>query len=267
LRRWCFATGLYSGILFLTLTLASCGGSSSTQNQQTPAANQTPTATPAGATVIDNVEDSTAWLTCGACGNNGATGSVAANSFIPGVASPSEDGGSTQFSIAASVPFTNTYWYQEHTPIAHQLDFLRYEFDLYIPNGSENAPQAIEFECQQKLDGWIYNFSWQALYPGSMWRIFNYGAVQWDATPLAFQHFTPGTWHHIAAEYHNDVTTHSVWHDALTIDGVRYPVNIRHDAFFSGATNNEFTNAVQLDTNSVPTPYGVYVDQMKITYK
>jgi hypothetical protein len=56
-------------------------------------------------------------------------------------------------------------------------------------------------------------------------------------------------------------------HDALTVDGVRIPVNITHNAFFSGAANNHFTNAFQLDSNSVAAPYSVYVDKMRITYQ
>jgi hypothetical protein len=131
----------------------------------------------------------------------------------------------------------------------------------------ENLPQAIEFECQQILNGWVYNFSWQALYPGNQWRIFNYGLKQWDATGIALTRFTPGTWHHIAAEYHNDTVNHLVLHDALTVDGVRIPVGITHNAFFSGAANNQFTNAVQLDSNSTAAAYSVYVDKMRITYR
>jgi hypothetical protein len=221
---------------------------------------------PAGTTVLDNVEDTRTWLTCGNCGNSGATGPTAAYSFTPGVASPSEDGSSTQFSIAATVPYTNAYFYQEHTPVTAQINALTYEFDLYIPQGMETAPQAIEFECQQILNGWVYNFGWQALYTGNVWRIFDYGLKRWDATSIAFTPFTPGTWHHILAEYHNDITTHTVFHDALTVDGTRFPVNITHNAFNAGG-RDQFTNAVQLDSNSTAAPYSVYVDKMKITYR
>ena len=261
--------------LFLFLTvLAGCGGSTTpVQSAQTvtpPSTTGGSTGTggsiPAGATVIDNVEDTPNWLTCGACGNDGAAGAIAPASVTVGMASPSEDGRATQFSIAATVPYTNMYWYQQHTPVRNQLGFLMYEFDVYIPAGSENAPQAIEFECQQILNGWVYNYSWQAIYTLNLWRIFNYGAKQWESANIPFQHFTPGTWHHIVAEYHNDVTTHSVFHDALTVDGVRYPVNIRHDAFFSGS-NDQFTNAIQLDSNLHPDPYSIMVDKMRITYK
>jgi hypothetical protein len=270
-----------SAIVALSLLLASCGGSgsSTTSASSQPATNATPTPTPgaapspsptptptSNATVINKVEESP-WLTCGNCGNTGATGATAAYSDTLGIATPSEDGSSTQFSIAASVPFTNGYFYQKHTPVTTQIGALTYEFDIYIPAGSENLPQAIEFECQQVLNGWVYNFSWQALYPGSQWRIFDYGLKRWDATGIAFTPFTPGTWHHIAAEYHNDTVAHTVLHDALTVDGVRMPVNITHNAFFSGATNNQFTNAVQLDSNSTAAAYSIFIDQMKITYQ
>ena len=90
----------------------------------------------------------------------------------------------------------------------------------------------------------------------------------WLAAPLVLLGFgLYFAYDHIVAEYHNDVASHSVFHDALTVDGVRTPVNIRHDAFFSGAANDQFTNAFQLDSNSVPLPYSVFLDRMKVTYK
>lgn len=257
-------------LILATLTLISCGGGSTGSLSQmgstsSPAPTPTPT-TGNGATVIDNIEDSNSWLTCGACGNDGGAGSVPHSSVTPDIATPSEDGTSTQFSIAATVPFTNTYWYILHPVVGNQFAALNYEFDLYIPTGSENAPQAIEFECQQILGGWIYNFAFQADYGRNLWRVFNYGAKAWEATTIPLQRFSPGTWHHLLAEYHSDATTHTVFHDALTVDGTRYPINMTHDAFFSGA-NDQFTNAFQLDSDGQITPYSVYLDKMKITYK
>ncbi|MGZ4875580.1 MAG: hypothetical protein ACXV5R_10455 [Candidatus Angelobacter sp.] len=268
-------------ILVLALMLTSCGGntSSSTSASSLPSPNATPSPTPgtvpspsptptptSSGTVLNRVEESP-WLTCGNCGNTGATGATATYFDTLGIGTPSEDGSSTQFSIAATVPYTNGYFYQHHTPVTTKINALTYEFDIYIPAGSENLPQGIEFECQQILNGWVYNFSWQALYPGNQWRIFDYGLKRWDATGIAFTRFTPDTWHHIIAEYHNDTVAHTVLHDALTVDGVRIPVNITHNAFFSGSTNNQFTNAVQLDSNSTAAAYSVFIDQMRITYQ
>ncbi|HXB22214.1 MAG TPA: hypothetical protein VNV88_12570 [Candidatus Solibacter sp.] len=216
--------------------------------------------------MIDNIEDSTNWLTCGACGNAGGGGAIAQFSVTPNLPSPSEDGSATQFSIAATVPFTNAYWYMPHAAVQTQFTALNYEFDLLIPNGSENLSQAIEFECQQILDGWIYNFAFQADYGRNLWRVFDYGSKTWESAGLPLQRFAPGTWHHILAEYHNDTANHIVFHDALTVDGVRYTINMTHNAFFSGS-GNQFTNAFQLDSNGRPDPYSVYVDKMKISYK
>ena len=215
---------------------------------------------------MNNIEDTSNWLTCGNCGNDGATGPAATYSFTSGNSSPSEDGSSTQFSIAATVPYTNAYFYQEQTPVSRQINAITYAFDIYIPPGMETAPQAIEFECQQMLGGWVYNFGWQAFFPLNVWRIFDYGLKRWDASSISLTPFTPGTWHHILAEYHNDITAHIVYHDALTVDGVRYPVNVTHNAFFGGG-NDQLTNAVQLDSNSMATPYSVYLDKMMITYR
>ncbi|HZD94874.1 MAG TPA: hypothetical protein VE133_11510, partial [Candidatus Sulfotelmatobacter sp.] len=231
----------------------------------TPTATPTPGAPGPNSTVIDRVEE-LPWLTCGNCGNDGAAGPIAPYSNTRGIVTPSEDGSSTQFSIAATVPFTNAYFYQQHAPVAAQINALIYEFDLYIPAGSESLPQAIEFQCQQTLDGWIYNYSWQAQYSANTWRIFDYGLVQWQPTGIPLTRFSPGTWHHIVAEYHNDAVAHTVLHDALTVDGVRTPVNITHNAFFSGGFN-QFSNSVQLDSNKVAAPYSVYLDKMRITYR
>ncbi len=68
------------------------------------------------------------------------------------------------------------------------------------------------------------------------------------------------------AEYHSDAESHTVYHDALTVDGIRYIVNMTHNAFFSGAYD-QFTNAFQLDSNGQVTSYSVYVDKMTIAYK
>ena len=271
MRRCFLAASVFAILGLVTFPIISCGGGSyqsqtaSSPPPPPPASPSGGSTPPSGAIVIDNIEDNP-WLTCGACGNAGGTGPVANYSATTGMVSPSEDGSSTQFAIAASVPFTNAYFFQIHNPIHAQIGFLSYEFDLFIPNGFEAAPQAIEFECQQKLNGSIYNFSWQANYPANTWRIFNYVTQRWDDTGIGFTHFSPGSWHHIVAEFHSDVSTNSVWHDALSIDGVRIPVNIRHDAVIA-AGNDQFSNAVQLDSNILPAAYSIFVDRMKITYK
>lgn len=264
--RFFLAAGVFVLLFLAIFSLTSCGGgASATQTAPSASSSGGSSPAPSAATVIDNLEDQP-WLTCGSCGNAGGGGPIANYSATPGIVSPSEDGSSTQFAIAASVPFTNGYFYQIHDSVGGQLALLTYEFDLFIPAGFEDAPQAIEFECQEHLGGWIYNFAWQANYAGGTWRAYNYVTKIWEDSGISLQRFTPGTWHHVMAEFHNDATTHSAFHDALTVDGVRTPVTIRHDAFQQSG-NDQFSNALQLDSNNIPSPYSVFVDKMKITFK
>lgn len=217
-------------------------------------------------TTFNNVQQWTGWQTCGNCGNDSATGKVASYEMIRGISYPSLSGSSAEFKIGGPYPYTNGYWLYRHDPVNAPLKYLKYEFDLYVPAASANAPEAIEFECQERLNGYVYNFAWQAMYSESRWRVFNYTLSRWEDSGIPLQHFSPGTWHHIIAEYHNDASTHTTYHDALTVDGVRHVVSIAHKAAYVGNLGNEFTNAFQLDLNGVPTAFNVYVDRMRVTY-
>jgi hypothetical protein len=225
----------------------------------------TPTPVPTNTTVYDEVQQYTGWLTCGACGNTGGDGALASYSMIRGIGYPTLSGSSAEFKIGGTHPFADAYWYFRHAAVHKALKALRYEFDLYVPAGEENAPQALEWECQQRINGYTYNFAWQALYAGNRWRVFNFTKKVWEDAGISLQRFSPGTWHHIVAEYHDDLVTHTVFHDALTVDGVRHALKITHPAT-PGTRSTDFTNAFQLDLNGTPTPFHVFVDNMKITY-
>ena len=76
------------------------------------------------------------------------------------------------------------------------------------------------------------------------------------------QYFAGDAWHHIIAVYHASGT--QTIHDSLTVDGTTYPVNLTHNALFTG-NGLEFTNAFQVDLNGSSTPYQVYIDNMTVT--
>lgn len=237
-----------------------------TVSTSSPTPTPTPSPTPVpNSTVLNEIQQWTGWQTCGACGNTGGGGALATFSMIRGISYPTLSGSSAEFTIGGNFPYADAYWYFRQQALSKAFKSLRYEFDLYIPAGMENAPQAIEFECQERLNGYIYNFGWQALYAGNQWRVFNYTLKKWESSGIPLTRFSPGTWHHIVAEYHNDPATHTTYHDALTVDGVRHVLNIKHAATPTTA-GNEFTNAFQLDLNSVPTPFKAFVDNMKIAY-
>jgi hypothetical protein len=222
--------------------------------------------TPSGPeTVFSNVDDADGWHTCGNCGNTGARGGAALYTLTQAMSSPSEDGSSAEFALSPNAAYENGYWYIKHQLPSGEIKKLTYEFDLYVPSGSASAPQAIEFECQQKLNGWIYNFAWQANYVGGTWRIFDYVKRRWDDTGLRLTEFTPGQWHHLVAEYHANASAKKVFHDVLTVDGHRHQIGRVHDAKDDGSSGSDyFSNAFQLDSNNRGEAYNVFVDKMKV---
>jgi hypothetical protein len=230
------------------------------------ASSSSPSASTTNLTTMTRIEEQSDWQTCGNCGNSGATGATATYSMARGMSNPSTDGSSSLFSISGPYPYKNGYWYIGHPGApATPLQYLRYEFDLYVPGKYANAPQAIEFECQQQANGYVYNFAWQADYARNEWRIFDYVLKRWDSTGIPLTRFSGDKWHHIVAEYHTSGS--SVIHDALTLDGVRKTVGIRHPGKYVGGTSHYLSNAFQLDLNASATPYEVYVDGMKVSYK
>lgn len=218
-------------------------------------------------TTFSNVQESTNWKTCGTCGNEKGNTAVATYDMIRGITSPAIDNTSTaaQFSISGQYAYANAYWYLPNTAPKMTIKSLVYDFWIYVPATYVNSAQAIEFECQHSVNGYTYNFAWQADYGRKQWRTFDYINRAWIATSIPFPGFTADTWHHIIAEYHENGT--SAVHDALTVDGVRTVVGITRPAKYTGQTWASFTNAFQLDMNSKPSPITVYVDKMNVKYQ
>lgn len=182
-----------------------------------------------------------------------------------GITSPALDGSATQFKIGGTYAYKNAYWYiKRYDAPSNPVTYLKYEFYLYVPTSYVSAPHGIEFEVQQKVGGYVYNFAWQAEYPKQQWRTFDYTTHEWQNSGVAFPGFSGGKWHHIVAEFH--AANHEAVHDALTIDGVRHTMNIHHAAK-TGATGRYLSNGFQLDLNSTATDFHVYVDKMSLTFQ
>lgn len=223
---------------------------------------------PPSGTTFTNLQEASNWQTCGSCGDSGGGGALANYLMTRGLTDPTVDNTSTsaEFKISGTKAFSNGYWYRGNTSVPKSpVQSLVYDFYIYVPAASANAPQAIEFECQQEVNGYTYNFAWQADYPTHTWRTFDYINRQWISTAIPFSGFTPDTWHHIVAEYHANGT--NAVHDALTVDGVRVAVNITRPAKHTGQSWNALTNAFQLDMNGKATAFNVFVDKMQVTFQ
>jgi len=242
---------------------ASSGSPSSPTSTSAPAAPGAPVAStdPAGSIVYASLQSQPGWQTCGGCGNVGGVGQGPDYHMAQGVSSPSLSGSAADFYVNGGPAYTGGYYFIEQPTIQNPVTYLRYDLDLFVPGQYANAPQAIEFECQQTTNGNTYNFAWQADYASNTWRVFNFTTKEWEGTGIPLQRFAPNTWHHISAVFHAAGT--QAIHDSLTVDGKTMGANISHQATATG-TRLEFTAGFQVDLNSNSTPYHVYVDNMRV---
>jgi len=252
--------------------------------------SMTTTASPA---VLPDLDQQT-WNPCDpAHGCNSGGHQAPTPAAIPWTQAPNEDGRSIEFPTQNPAAAYNTgYWWVTHTaPQGSVAHYFKYEFDLWMPAGSGNAPQGIEWECQQTVNGYVYNFGWQAQYVRSSsggldnrYKVYRYGSPTsgggWEDVNLPLTRFPEGEWTHITAENHVDQYG-TVWHDALTVSNSLGTTRL-DPYWFDSATgayksishlpplwsgrSNQFSNAFQLDVNGSGTAYHVFVDKMKLTY-
>lgn len=249
---------------------------------QTLTLNVVPPPHPSAGKPFTNIDDITPWNQClNGCGDIGGTGPQPQSSQGV-VSSPSEDGSAHQFSIGGDLAFANSYWYVQRTPSTTPpsppgiVTLQSYSFDLLIPSGQENAPQAIEWETQQQYKGVVYNTGWQADYADSgdptkmIIRTFQWGASVWYSTGILLPRFTPDTFHHIQVD--ERVSGKTIYFEDIIVDGTKYvptnPSGASHQAVDAGAGfDDKFNNAFQLDLNGTPTPFEVFIDNMTLVHK
>jgi hypothetical protein len=222
------------------------------------------------------------WTLCGACGNDGGTGTPPVYDFTPG----QTVAGRTDvrvFSISGA-PSTGGYAFYANQGLGATIGSAVYEFDMYLPD-SASAAEAIEAELQQTHDGLLYNMAWQFRYADlpldvMELRLFNYYAHQngacagdcWEYSGITIPRFTPNTWYHI--RMHFTISGGEITHDwiELTPQGsgvTRYTPsqNSVHQVFdIHPDLDDTFNNALQLDLNSSGASYSVYFDHVNAGY-
>lgn len=189
--------------------------------------------------------------------------------------------------------YDTAFWWLPHAAPQTVAHYFKYQFDLYVESVYANRPQALEFQMQETVNGYVYNMAWQATYAGDgdtkcgaapqdVWRVFDYGRQCWEQVDLPFTRFEGNTWYQFSAEFHVDANG-VVWHDALTVTNSLTGESVRLDpSAYNSELNawqsisrvpprflgrsNQWSNAVQLDINSEGSVYRIFVDKMSVTY-
>ena len=207
--------------------------------------------------------ETTPWLLApGASANTGSAGSLATATQ----AQPSSS--CAWFNIAPLGAYADAYWYKtlganpSKTTYTYQLSFM------FNTAADAAASQCVELDIQQCIGGVVYNNGWQFDFQSNQVRVWDRDAKEkglpnpWVATVLACPRWTAGKWMNIFVENHRDSTT--VYADAITINGVRTPINMSFPAPTLGLSDM-LNCAIQLDSNSVGAAYKLYIDNIIFT--
>lgn len=216
----------------------------------------------ANITIFDGLE-LTPWLLApGTAANTGSTGSTAvATQSQPGITS-------AWFNLAPAGPWADGYWYKKlgvwpkKTTFTYELSFL------FGTAGDSAASNCVELDIQQVISGLGFNPGWQFDFGGNRLRVWDRDRKEkklpepWIDTGQPCPRWIAGQWVHIVAENHRDGA--NVYHDAMTINGVRIPINMAFPVT-PLALPDMLNCAVQLDGNKAGTAYKLYIDRVKFT--
>jgi hypothetical protein len=260
-------------VLLAALLLSACGGnpaqstssttsntssgSSSTSNPPLPPQQSSPV--PANANVVTGIERMPSW---GDCSSNcaGEPGTNAVYSMNPGIASPSVTGSAIKFNITGGTPWADALWWKQVGGDDTKTHFY-YEMQFYMDN--PDAAQALEFNVNQNAGGWRYEYATQCDIRGShTWRIWDHTAMHWVGTSAPCPFFSANKWNKLAWEFER-TSDHQVKWVAVTLNGQKSDINMTFNAFT--ATGSGIDVAFQMDSDGGPTPWSVWVDEIKLS--
>ncbi len=215
---------------------------------------------PPTATVFSLIEDMTNWKSCDACAGAAGQGPATPHWMAQFQTTPSLDGSSAEFFVGGTNPYGAALWWRQLGPIDTVTHFV-YDMNFYL--NDVTAPQALEFDVNQSLNGKKFIFGTECDFHGARtWRIWD-ATLHWQDTGISCTAIqTAKVWHSLRWEFERTSggKTHFI---AVTVDGVRHVV----DRFYNPKASSvrELNVAFQMDGTKLMTDYHVWVDKIKLS--
>jgi hypothetical protein len=180
--------------------------------------------------------------------------------MTPGIAAPSVTGSALKFNIAGGTPWADALWWKQVGGDDSKTHFY-YEMQFYLDN--PDAAQALEFNVNQNAGGWRYEYATQCDIRGShTWRIWDHTAMRWVGASAPCPSFMPNQWNKLEWEFAR-TSDHQVKWVSVTLNGQKSDINMTFNAFT--ATGSGIDVAFQMDSDGGPTPWSVWVDEIKLS--
>jgi hypothetical protein len=253
-------TGCGSGNQATSVGSGSGSGGTSSGNSSGSTGGSTEVAIPANAKVITDIQKMTNWKSCSSnCA--GEAGTDAIYSMNQGISSPSLSGSAIKFNVTGGTPWADVLWWKQVGGDDSATHFV-YEISFYLDNVS--AAQALEFNVNQNSGGLRFEYATQCDIRGSHhWRVWWPAQKHWFDTGVACARPLENAWNHLVWELSRNSQHQVVW-EAVTLNGQRSVVNQSFDSY--PATGSGIDVAFQMDSDGGPTPWSVWVDNVKLTH-
>jgi len=215
---------------------------------------------PSTATVFSQVEDRTNWQSCDACAGANGNGPATPHWMAQFQTTPSLDGSSAEFFVGGTTPYGAALWWKQLGPIDSATHFV-YDMSFYLTDVT--APQALEFDVNQSVNGKKYIFGTECDFHGTKtWRIWD-TTLHWQDTGVSCTAAqTAKVWHSLRWEFERTGGDHMHF-IAVTVDGVRRSINRYYSPKASSV--RELNVAFQMDGKNTMTDYHVWVDKIKLS--
>jgi hypothetical protein len=190
-----------------------------------------------------------------ASGLGNATSSMTANQ-----STPSLSGKSSLFKLGGATQYSNALWWKSFGPNSGPKHFV---YDLYFYLQDPNAPEALEFDVNQSMDGTRYTWGTECSYRDSgHWDIWNPATEGWETTSVPCPPVSANTWHHLTWQIER--ANGQVHYISVTLDGNVATV----DKYYNPQTGWQGTDvnvAFQMDGDYRQDPYSVWLDNVSLS--
>jgi hypothetical protein len=217
---------------------------------------------PAGAKLIDNIDQQTGWGHCTDCAADPSdpTPPIALWSFTQFQNTPSKDGSSAKMWIGGTTAYANALHWKKFGDQSAYKNFI-WEFWIY-GNADMNNAQNLEFDLFQAVSGRKYMFGTQCNYYKKIWQGWDETTNHWIDTTTPCPKFATGQWTRIKW-YFQRTSDNRLHYVSVTVNNTTYKV----DRYWNSSTTswgNTFGVQFQQDLNKYAADYTVWADKVKV---
>jgi hypothetical protein len=249
----------------------------------TTTTGNTPTSTSGGSggTSISNLQHSGGWAQYGQRGPDYVDCSPSpcngiSFSMTQGVSSPSLSGQASEFNVGGSASFSDGLWNNhligpsssQNLPDTNQTlvpSLYNFTYDVYFYGDDFGPSQAIEFDINQFFNnmGFIWGHECR-IASGNEWDVWDNENGYWVHTGVPCNP-NNNSWNHLTLKVQRTSDNHLTY-QSITLNGVTSNLNW---TFPHGSAPGWYGMTInyQMDGNSKPDSYNVYLDNLTFTYE